>query len=286
MRSSPSMRFVFQWDTTGTVTNMSLAEPTIVSVVATNFPPYWPTNSRIRFFQVEVLFSKQGITISRTMYKETVRALPTEYATEVQDLLFDPPDEQPYKKLKEQLIVRITDSKRQKFRQLLTAVELEDCKPTQLLCLMQLLLGEKAKIIESSLLRKLFLQCLPSNVQMILAPANTMTIDKLTEMVMVLAISAPPFPPSADPQKVEISEVTFRKRLQQHCRHRICHPDFPWSGIEEVGTVHISIPIRMANCLRNNRQSKREPVGTINNLVQNAQMCCPPCSAGNAGASL
>ena len=46
---------------------------------------------------------------------------------------------------------------------------------------MQLLLGEKAKIIDSSLLRELFLR-LPLNVQMTLASADTMTINKLAEM--------------------------------------------------------------------------------------------------------
>ena len=55
------------------------------------------------------------------MYEEIVCALPTEYAAEVQDLLVDPPTEDPYEKLKTLLIKRIADSERQKLRQLLTA---------------------------------------------------------------------------------------------------------------------------------------------------------------------
>ena len=47
---------------------------------------------------------------------------------------------------------------------------------------MQLLLGEKAKMIDGSLLCELFLQRLPANVQMILASADSMTLDKLAEM--------------------------------------------------------------------------------------------------------
>ena len=47
---------------------------------------------------------------------------------------------------------------------------------------MHLLMGKKAKIIDSSLLRELFLQRLPSNIQLILASADAMTIDKLAEM--------------------------------------------------------------------------------------------------------
>ena len=46
---------------------------------------------------------------------------------------------------------------------------------------MQKLLGGKMGV-NSSLLHELFLQRLPSNVQMILASANEMSIDKLAEM--------------------------------------------------------------------------------------------------------
>ena len=53
--------------------------------------------------------------------QRVVCALPTEYATEVQDLLVDPPEEEPYEKLKDKLIARLADSERQKLRQLLTA---------------------------------------------------------------------------------------------------------------------------------------------------------------------
>ena len=69
-----------------------------------------------------------------------------EYATEVRNLLINPPEENPYEKLKEKLISRIADSECQKIRQLLTPEELGDRKPTQLLCKMQQLLGEKKPI--------------------------------------------------------------------------------------------------------------------------------------------
>ena len=53
-------------------------------------------------------------------YEEIVCTLPTEYAMEVQNLLLDSPKDDPYEKLKDQLILRIVDSEHQKIRQLLT----------------------------------------------------------------------------------------------------------------------------------------------------------------------
>ena len=114
-------------------------------------------------------------------YEGIVCALPTEYASEVQDLLLDPHDCDPYEKLKDQLILPVADSECQKIWQLLKAEVLRDCKHTQLLHKMQQLLGGKAPW-DSSLLRQLFLQQLLSNVQMILTSADEMSIDNLTEM--------------------------------------------------------------------------------------------------------
>ena len=75
---------------------------------------------------------------------------PHVYATEIQDIVFDPPDEGPFEKLKEQLTARRADSERQNLLLpttvlLLAAKQPEDRKPTYLLRKMQLLLGEKGE---------------------------------------------------------------------------------------------------------------------------------------------
>ena len=114
--------------------DMPLEDPrTFVAAVAVHLPPFWPSNPQVWFVKVEAQFSRRGITTSRTKYEEIACALPTEYDTEIQDLILDPPEDQPYEKLKEQLIARIADSERQKLQQLLTAEELGDRKQSQLL---------------------------------------------------------------------------------------------------------------------------------------------------------
>ena len=48
---------------------------------------------------------------------------------------------------------------------------------------MQQLLGEKASGTDASFLRELFLQQLPSNVQIVLASTNTTSLDHLAQLV-------------------------------------------------------------------------------------------------------
>ena len=135
---------------------------------------------------------------------------------------------------------------------------------------MEVLLDEKAKMIDSSLLHELFLQRLLSNIQMILASAIAMTIDKLAEMAnRIMDVGTPTISSVSRPteggdvQGMIQEEIAAALRTQNRSL-----PDFLLSGIKVVGTVHIGVPVRVANCLSKNRQIKRESPGTISNLVK------------------
>ena len=78
--------------------------------------------------------------------------------------------------LRESLIQRVSISEQSRLHQLLTGEELGDQKPSRLLHRMQHLLSDK----NNPMFRELFLQCLPSNVRMILA--STTTTDGLQEL--------------------------------------------------------------------------------------------------------
>ncbi len=89
-------------------------------------PPFWPSDPELWFAQVEAQFTIKQITVQNTKYSHVVAALSPEAATEVHDLILNPPETNPH----ETLIERVSLSKRSKIHQLLHAEELGDRKPT------------------------------------------------------------------------------------------------------------------------------------------------------------
>ena len=152
-----------------------------VGGVQLKLPPYWPNDPELWFTQVEAQFITRGITVEKTKYAYIVSSLQSEYAQEVRDVLLSPPTTEPYTHLKSVLIKRTSASEQKRLHQLLTAEELGDRKPTQLLRRMEQLLGG-AKL-ESSIFTQLFLQRLPHHAQSILASSrDAMTVNQLAQL--------------------------------------------------------------------------------------------------------
>ena len=164
-----------------------------VSALQIKLPPFWPADPQIWFAQVEAQFTTRGITAQKTKFDYVVASLAPEFATEVRDLILQPPDTTPYDRLKEQLITRTAASEQRRLQQLFNAEELGDRKPSQLLRHMQQLLGEKANTTDAAFLRELFLQRLPSNVRMVLASTpDTGNIAELAQLAdKVMEVAAP-----------------------------------------------------------------------------------------------
>ena len=153
----------------------------MTAAVSLKLPPYWPADPHVWFAQVEAQFATRGITAERTKYHHIIAALTPEIAQEVRDLLLNPPQDTPYKTLREELIKRTTATEQKRLQQLLTDEVLGDRKPTQLLRHMRQLLGDRA--LEDSILRQLFLQRLPANVQLVMTTAgDSMTMEQLAEL--------------------------------------------------------------------------------------------------------
>ena len=135
-----------------------------VSAVQIKLPPFWLKDPILWFAQVEAQFLTRGITVSKTKLDYVVSCLAPEYATEVR--VPEPSAEQPYETLKAQLTKRTSASEQQRIQELLSTEELGDRTPSQMLRRTQQLLGDMAPRMDAALLRELFLQHLPANVQL------------------------------------------------------------------------------------------------------------------------
>lgn len=103
-----------------------------------------------------------------------------------------PPQAQRYTKLKAELIRRLSLTEEQRVRQLLSSEELGDRKPSQFLRHLRSLAG--ASPINENILRTLWLQRLPSNVQQILKVKPNLSLDDTADIADSIMQVNPPTP--------------------------------------------------------------------------------------------
>ena len=101
--------------------------------VTVRLPPFWPDRPAIWFAQAESQFELAAITRQRTKFNYVVSQLNQQQASEVEDIITAPPEQEPYDKLKAELIRRLSTSREQCVRQLLSHEEMGDRKPSQFL---------------------------------------------------------------------------------------------------------------------------------------------------------
>lgn len=146
--------------------------------IAVKPPPFWKAEPRVWFVQLEAQFNLGRITADETKYYHVVSALDSDVLTQVADVVTNPPSAGKYETIKEKLVNVFSDSNEQRLRRLLSEVELGDKRPSQLLTEMQHLGGPT---FPSELLKTLWLQRLPDNVQSILAISSE-SLEKMASM--------------------------------------------------------------------------------------------------------
>ena len=166
--------------------------PTVqVSRVAVKVPPFWKTNPKLWFRQLDSQFFNAGITSDVTKYHTLVGAIESDVLACVSDIILQPPAENLYATLRQRLEDHYSDSEEKQLRKLLSDLELGDKRPSQLLREMRDLSGGK---VSDALLKSLWLQRLPTQIQAILTTSSddlgqlTTMADKINE---VFSISGP-----------------------------------------------------------------------------------------------
>ncbi|XP_049272044.1 uncharacterized protein LOC125758657 [Rhipicephalus sanguineus] len=186
----------------------------VAAIQHVNLPPFWPNSPSTWFLQVEAHFRLRQITSQQTRYWHLVSCLPQDVADYLADILASPHPSHPYDTLKAAIISRKSESEHSRLQQLITATELGDRRPSQLLRRMRQLLGGPSAPQEEKLLRELFLQRLPKSMVPVLVAAGDVPVDTLAEMAdrvadysrahSLNAVTTPPPATAADPALASI----------------------------------------------------------------------------------
>lgn len=166
--------------------------------IAFRAPPFWKNNAELWFLQLESNFVIAGISSELTKFHSVVSVLDSEVMTYVSDIVRNPPADA-YSKLKSRIVNQYADSENTRLKALLQDLQLGDKKPSQLLMQMRNLAKDR---VQESVLKALFLQRLPLNMQQILSVSQegldslALIADKIsetaTDSMVVGAISDTP----------------------------------------------------------------------------------------------
>lgn len=157
------------------------ASAVLQTVQSVRLPPFWSKNPKTWFRQVEALFHARRIQSQMTKYCEVLPLLPPDLVDDIDDVLSTLQPDNAYDVLKSAIVSRTEISERARIQQLLTAEELGDRRPSQLLHRMKQLLGQTADD-HTPIIRELFLNRLPHEVRLILAGNDDVSLDRLAEL--------------------------------------------------------------------------------------------------------
>ncbi|XP_047997264.1 uncharacterized protein LOC125234886 [Leguminivora glycinivorella] len=147
--------------------------------VTVKLPPFWADRPAVWFAQAEAQFHLAGIKTDITKFSHVISIIDQRLIGEIEDVIMNPPEEDKYKILKEELIRRLSVSEQQRVERLLSSEELGTRKPSAFLRHLQSLAGT-AK--DDTILRQLWMRRLPGQVQAILTAQSDISLEKLAEL--------------------------------------------------------------------------------------------------------
>lgn len=155
-------------------------DTSVASSIPVKLPSFWEDNPTLWFAQAECLFELAGVTQDSTKYGHILSVMDMRLAEMVEDVIANPPMYEKYEKLKGELIYRLSSSKEQKVRQLLSEEKLRDRKPTAFLRHLRSLAG--SNMVDEDILRELWIRRLPDEVQRILKDQHDLPLDNVAQI--------------------------------------------------------------------------------------------------------
>lgn len=245
-----------------------------INHVRIRVPPFWKQDPQLWFLQLEAQFANSNIVTDLTKFNTIVGNVESDILSSVSDIIRNPPAINCYETIKTRLIAQFQISDNSKLKNLLHNLTLGDLRPSDLLRKMRDLSCGK---VGDDLLKTLWLQRLPNNIQSVLAcsadalPALATMADKIFET-------------SEDPSNQGISSVSEQNNDLVNVIYDLR------DKIEVLqNKFHESKPrnrSRKPNRTRSTKRSSVSPKYTVNqdycwyhNKHQHrAKKCIPPCS--------
>ncbi|XP_071454111.1 uncharacterized protein [Hetaerina americana] len=171
-----------------------------VNHVAMWVPPFCPEKPQLWFAQLEGIFCLAGITEDTDKFWVVVANLNTRYAQEVEDIIVNPPLTDKYKRLREELVRRVSLSEEQRIKQLLGNEDMGDHRPSQFLRHLCSLAGGADP---DDLLRTIWLSRLPRPVHAILVTQASTSLTDLAALAdKVAEVTHSPYAAAVAPNPV------------------------------------------------------------------------------------
>jgi hypothetical protein len=92
-------------------TEVSNEAPAEFSIVVMQFPPFYTEELDVLFVSADAQFTLAGITEERTTFYHSLSQLDHRYVREVRDIVISPSQQDPYTKLKTELLNRLSPSR-------------------------------------------------------------------------------------------------------------------------------------------------------------------------------
>lgn len=144
-----------------------------------HIPPFQSKDVKFWFFQLEALFRTARVTDDQSKFDYVVQALDLTAASDIRDLLENPPQAELYKTIKTKLIERLAVSEEKRIQRLLSNELMGDRTPSQHLRHLRGLAGAN---FSDAVLVSIWTSALPANIRPIVAGNEELSLDKRASM--------------------------------------------------------------------------------------------------------
>lgn len=141
------------------------------SVDKIKIAPFWSNKPELWFIMLESQFQIHRVTSDVSKYHAVISRMDQDHLTIIEDLVTKPPTNGKYETIKKALLTRFSSTNEQKFRKLISGLQLGDKKPSFLLSEMESL---NAGQLDTKLVRTLWQDQLPKQMQIALASADAL----------------------------------------------------------------------------------------------------------------